>query len=194
MNKVTKKNKMINSKKEYKRYIKYEEENYKNSYPNFTKELKKILKFQKLYRKLEYYTNCKKGFLNKLIKKELQYRFDKKSIKYGFHIPINTIEEGLCIIHTGPIYINENSSIGKNFRIHPMTTIGKNIGRDQTSPKIGNNVWIGPGARLYGNIKIGDNTVIGTNSVVNKSFKGNVTIAGAPAKIINNKGYKDYFN
>ena len=191
---MSKKDKMINSKEEYKRYIKYEEENYKNSYPNFTKELKKILKFQKLYRKLEYYTNCKKGFLNKQIKKILQYRFDKKSLKYCFHIPINTIEEGLCIIHIGPIYINENASIGKNFRIHPMTTIGKNIGRNQTSPKIGNNVWIGPGARVYGNIKIGDNIVIGTNSVVNKSFKENVTIAGIPAKIINNKGYKDYFN
>ena len=42
---MSKKDKMINSKEEYKRYIKYEEENYKNSYPNFTKELKKILKY-----------------------------------------------------------------------------------------------------------------------------------------------------
>ena len=184
MNKVTKKNKMINSKKEYKRYIKYEEENYKNSYPNFTKELKKILKFQKLYRKLEYYTNCKKGFLNKLIKKELQYRFDKKSIKYGFHIPINTIEEGLCIIHTGPIYINENSSIGKNFRIHPMTTIGKNIGRDQTSPKIGNNVWIGAGAIILAGVKIGDNSVIGAGSVVTKSIPANVVAVGVPCRVL----------
>ena len=184
---------MIKSKQDYKRYIKYEEENYKNSYPNFTKELKKILKFQKLYRKLEYYTNCKKDLLSRIIKKILKYRFDKKSSEYCFHIPVNTIEEGLCIIHIGPIYINENVSIGKNFRIHPMTTIGKNIGRDQTSPKIGNNVWVGPGARIYGNIKIGDNVVVGTNSVVNKSFKDNVTVAGVPSKIINNKGYKDYF-
>ena len=184
---------MINNKQDYKRYIKYEEENYKDSYPNFTKELKKILKFQKLYRKLEYYTNCKKGLLNKIYTKLLNYKFDKKSIKYGFHIPINTIEEGLCIIHTGPIYINNNAKIGKNFRIHPMTTIGKNIGRNQAFPKIGNNVWVGPGARLYGDITIGDNTVVGTNSVVNKSFPNSVTIAGSPAKIINKKGYKEYF-
>ncbi|MBR3229850.1 MAG: serine acetyltransferase [Bacilli bacterium] len=184
---------MIKSKQDYKNYIKYEEKNYKKSYPNFNKELKKILKFQKLYRKLEYYTNCKKGIINNIVKKILQYKFEKKSLQYGFHIPINTIEKGLCIIHIGPIYINENSHIGENFRIHPMTTIGKNIGRNQASPKIGNNVWIGPGARLYGDINIGNNTVIGTNSVVNKSFPKNTTIAGAPAKIINNKGYKDYF-
>ena len=74
-----------------------------------------------------------------------------------------------------------------------MTTIGKNIGKSQVSPKIKDNVWIGPGARVYGDITIGNNTVIGTNSVVNKSFPDNVTIAGVPAKIINKKGYKDYF-
>lgn len=185
---------MIKNKEDYLRYIKIEEENYKYSYPNFTKELKNIVKFQKLYRKLEYYHNCKHSPLDKLIKKYLNYKFDKLSIKYGFHIPINTIEEGLCIVHTGPIYINQYAKIGKNLRIHPMTTIGKNIGKDQSSPKIGNNVWIGPGARIYGNITIGNDVVIGTNSVVNKSFNSNITIAGIPAKIINNKKYTDYFN
>ena len=74
-----------------------------------------------------------------------------------------------------------------------MTTIGKNIGTNQQSPIIGNNVWIGPGARIYGNIKIGNNVVIGANSVVNKTFPSNITIAGIPAKKINDKGYKDYF-
>ena len=73
-----------------------------------------------------------------------------------------------------------------------MTTIGKNIGRDNASPTIGDGVWVGPGARIIGDIEIGDNVVVGTNSVVNKSFPSNVTIAGAPAKIINKKGYRDY--
>ena len=68
-----------------------------------------------------------------------------------------------------------------------MTTIGKNIGNDNSSPTIGDGVWIGPGARVIGNIKIGNNVVIGTNSVVNKSFPSNVTIAGIPAKIIKKK-------
>ena len=63
-----------------------------------------------------------------------------------------------------------------------MTTIGKSIGTNQFSPILGNNIWIGPRVRIYGSIKIGSNTVIGTNSVVNKSFKGNCTIAGIPAK------------
>ena len=181
---------MIKSREDYKRYLKIEEENYRKSYPDFTKELKDILKYQKLYRKLEYYENCKKS---SIIKKYLKHKFDRLSNKYGFLIPINTIEEGLCIIHKGPIYINYHAKIGKYFRIHPMTTIGKNIGRDNSSPTIGDGVWIGPGARVFGNITIGDNVVVGTNSVVNKSFPSNVTIAGVPAKVINKKGYKDYF-
>ena len=181
---------MIQNKNDYKRYIKIEKDNYHESYPNLTKELKKIIKYQKLYRKLEYYTNCKKSFI---IKKYLNYKFDYLSTKYGFHIPINTIEEGLCLVHTGPIYINKHAHISKYARIHPMTTIGKNIGTNQQSPIIGNNVWIGPGARIYGNIKIGNNVVIGANSVVNKTFPSNITIAGIPAKKINDKGYKDYF-
>lgn len=185
---------MITDKKQYIDVLKYEKDNYYNSYPIFTRELKKILKYQKLLRKIEYYTNCRKDIVGKIYLKKLNIKFEKLSIKYGFHIPINTIDRGLCIIHTGPIYINDNCKIGKNFRIHPMTTIGKNIGRSMKSPKIGDNVWVGPGSRIYGDIELGDNVVVGTNSVVGNSFKGSVTIAGVPAKVISNKGYRDYFN
>lgn len=61
-----------------------------------------------------------------------------------------------------------------------------NIGEDINgkAPVIGNNVWIGPGAKLFGDITIGDNVMIGANSVVTKSFPDNVRIAGIPAKII----------
>lgn len=185
---------MINSKEDYKRYINYEEAKMRKSYPNFTSEHKKILKFLKLYRKYEYYYNCKK---NSIMTKILEYKYINLSLKYLINIPINTIEEGLCIIHLGPIYINNHSKIGKNLRIHPMTTIGKNLcwAKDEKNscPIIKDGVWIGPGARLYGNITVGSNSVIGANSVVNKSVCDNTTVAGVPAKIINKKGYTDYF-
>lgn len=184
---------MIKSKIDYENIINLEETNYRRSYPNFTNELKKILKFQKLYRKCEYYHNCRTDFFGVIYYRLLNYRFEYLSFKYCFHIPINVIDEGLCIIHIGPIYINEKCSIGKYFRIHPMTTIGKNIGSNMESPTIGDGVWVGPGARIYGDINIGDGSVIGTNSVVGKDVPSNVTVAGIPARIINDKGYKDYF-
>ena len=73
-----------------------------------------------------------------------------------------------------------------------MTTIASSLG-EKLAPNIKDGVWIGPGAKLYGNITIGSNVVIGANSVVNKSFSDNITVAGVPAKKINNKKYKDYF-
>ena len=49
---------------------------------------------------------------------------------------------------------------------------------------IGNCVWIGDKATILPNVNIGDNVIIGANSVVTKSFPSNVVIAGNPAKII----------
>lgn len=181
---------MIKNKKDYLRYLTYEENRMHESYSNFSKELKRILKYIKLYRKDEYYHNTNKP---KLITNIIDYKLEKLNIKYGFHIPINTIEEGLCIVHIGPIYINSNAKIGKNLRIHPMTTIGKGLSTDKC-PVIKDGVWIGPGSRIYGDITIGNNCVIGTNSVVNKDVPDDVTVAGAPAKIINHKKYQDYLD
>lgn len=181
---------MIKSKKEYKEYLKYEKNRYYKSYPHLTKEHKNIMKFLKIYRKKEYYYNCKK---NIFLKKIIDMKYDMLCEKYSIFIPINTIEKGLTIVHLGPIYINKNAKIGQDLRIHPMTTIAPKLG-SKKAPIIKKGVWIGPGARIYGNITIGDNIVIGANSVVNKSFESNITIAGIPAKKINSKKYLDYFH
>ncbi|MDM7919729.1 MAG: hypothetical protein QUS12_11250 [Methanosarcina sp.] len=54
---------------------------------------------------------------------------------------------------------------------------------------MGNNVYIGPGAKIFGDIEIADGIAIGANSVVNKSFtEPNIGIAWIPARKINNKG------
>ena len=56
-------------------------------------------------------------------------------------------------------------------------------------PRIGNNVYIGPGAVIDGDIEIADGIAIGANSFVNKSFtEPEITIAGCPAKEISDKG------
>ena len=53
------------------------------------------------------------------------------------------------------------------------------------SPRIGNNVYLGPGAKLYGPINIGDDCVVGANAVVTRSFpERGLTLAGVPAKVI----------
>ena len=144
-----------------------------------------IWNFQKLLRKLEYYKNTKKtGWLNKLIYNYLKFKYRKLSLKLSFTIPENVFGSGLCIVHYGTIVVNANARVGANCRIHVDTNIGASGGADK-APQIGDNVYIAPGAKIYGDIKIPKNTAIGANSVVNKSFKEEgMLIAGMPAKII----------
>lgn len=93
----------------------------------------------------------------------------------------STIGPGLKINHGGGTVIGARCSIGANCTIHQNCTLGdKNGGR----PKIGNNVTIYAGSMILGDITIGDNSIIGANSVVMESCPANSILVGSPAKII----------
>ena len=177
---------MIESKSDYKRYLKMDafscNVNIKKSFNN------ELFRYQKLMRKLEYYSNCKKDIISKILIIFMRIRYKRKSIKYGFSIPINTFGPGLNIMHRGTIVVNGNARIGENCKISADVNIGTQMGTRTETPTIRNNCYIGPGAKIFGKIKIGDNVAIGANAVVNKDFPDGVTIAGVPAKIVSNKG------
>lgn len=144
-----------------------------------------IWDFQCLLRKLEYYKNVKRdGLFNKLTYSYLKLKYKKLSVRLSFSIPENVFGPGLAIVHYGTIVVNRNARVGANCRIHVCTNIGASGGSDK-APQIGDNVYIGPGAKIFGDIRIPNNTVIGANAAVNKSFEEeNMLIAGVPAKII----------
>tara|TARA_B100000965_G_scaffold248503_1_gene208759 strand:- start:236 stop:754 length:519 start_codon:yes stop_codon:yes gene_type:complete len=151
-----------------------------------------IWRYQKSLRQLEYWLNCSHSLIGKIITAYLRISLRKKGRKLGFSIPPNTVGPGLAIAHAGTIVINSKAKIGSNCRLHVCVNIGADIRDGNLAPKIGNNCYIAPGVKMYGNIEIGDNVAIGANSVVNKSFDSNITIAGIPAKIISNNGRLDY--
>lgn len=87
-------------------------------------------------------------------------------------------------IYHGGIVINSNAIIGDNVKFHGNNCVGNN-GLNEKAPIIGNNVDIGFGAVIIGDIRLANNIIVGANSVVTKSFdEENVVIAGNPAKII----------
>ena len=144
-----------------------------------------IKKFMVLLRKSEYYYNSN-NLYNKIIYYLIQTRMSRLSTKLGFYIPINVFDKGLYIPHCGSIVVNPNTKCGKFCLLHNNVVIGHLNGK---APTIGNNVFIGPGAKIFGDIIIADNIWIGANSVVTKSFmEPNVVIAGIPAIKI---GYKE---
>lgn len=148
-----------------------------------------VINYIRLLRKVEYYMNCKSSYPSKIYFYFLLRELRKRQVKTGFIIEPNCFGAGLSVSHVGPIIVDTFARIGNNCRIHPCTVIGKFAGK---SPKIGNNVYIGPGAKLFGDIIIADGIAIGANSVVNKSFtEKNITIAGAPARKVSNKGTKE---
>jgi serine O-acetyltransferase len=146
-------------------------------------------RFQRLLRKIEYYTNCKRSPLHRAYLLFLLARFYWKSEKLGFTISPNTIGPGLCLAHRGNILISPYARIGENFRIHAMTSIGSEVRYGDKGAKIGNNVYVGPGAKMFGEVVIGDDVAIGANAVVTRSFEApHQTVAGVPARKVSDKG------
>ena len=99
-------------------------------------------------------------------------------IKYGFDISYRTqIGKGLYIGHFGNIVIHGDAVIGENCNISQGMTIGvSNYGEKKGVPTIGNHVFIGPNAGVFGNITIGNNVTIGANAVVTENIADGKTI------------------
>lgn len=175
---------MIKSKKDYKYYLECDRIALGKKYlkPKFVGD--EIWRFEIMMRKTEYYKNCSKTIIQKIYSKWLQYRYYKMRIKLGFSIPLNVFGPGLSIAHYGTIVVNGNAKVGKNCRIQECTTIGATNG-SKKAPILGDNIFIGSGARIIGDISIANDIAIGANAMVNKSFDTfGITIAGIPAKKI----------
>jgi serine O-acetyltransferase len=148
-----------------------------------------VWRFERYLRKVEYYRNCKKSVFWRPLIIILNYRFKLLSTRLGFFILPNVFGPGLSIGHPGTLIVNGVAKVGKNCRIHNCVYIATKAGFTDKAPTIGDNVYIGPGAKIFGDITIADGIAIGANAVVNQSFtEPNITIGGVPAKKISNKG------
>lgn len=116
--------------------------------------------------------------------------------KLGISIPPETsIGSGFYIGHFGGIVVSHRSVIGKNCNISHGVTLGKaNRGNNKGYPTLGDNIYIGPGAAIVGNVRIGNNVAIGANCVVTKNIPDNSVVAGVPGRVISQDGAVDYVN
>lgn len=105
--------------------------------------------------------------------------------------PGATIGKGLFIDHGMGVVIGETSIIGDNVLLYQGVTLGgTGLVQGKRHPTIGNNVVIGGGAKVLGNITIGDNSYIGANAVVIKDVPPNSTVVGVPGRITKQDGKK----
>lgn len=168
----------IQTRKDLKRFIDKDlEARGLRSLPRLYQIRKPIIHFTVLMRKVEYFQNTKKGYLSHLWTKFLQLRLKLLGAKLGFSIAPHTFGPGLYLVHWGSIVISGKARIGKNARVHSCINVAR-------SPLIGDNVYLGPGAVVFGDITIGDNVSIGANSVVTTSVPDNATVLGNPARVV----------
>lgn len=150
-------------------------------------------KFEIALRKLEYYSNTPSTPIKKIKKNYWRLKHRVLEVLCGFEIPINVFGKGLSIAHQGNIVVNPYARVGENCRIHVGVNIGTAAGPERLVPKIGNNVYIAPGVKIFGDIEIANGVAIGANAVVCKSFlEDDITIVGIPAKKISDKGSKGF--
>jgi serine O-acetyltransferase len=116
--------------------------------------------------------------------------------KFGIAIRHQTkIGSGFYIAHFMGIVVASNAVIGRNCNISQGVTIGKaNRGANRGFPTIGDNVYIGPGAKIAGGITVGDDVAIGSNCVVTKDVPPGAVYAGIPGKVISQEGSQGYIN
>jgi serine O-acetyltransferase len=115
--------------------------------------------------------------------------FRKVRNTYGIELPY-TVQLGRRVIieHQSGIVIHGECSIGDDCIIRQGVTIGNRyLDRPFDAPKLGNRVNVGAGAKIFGNVTIGDDANIGANAVVLSDIPPGKTAVGIPAKIINPK-------
>lgn len=155
------------------------------------KRIKNLIKFLlldnfRIKKYIKFITNKNKNLT--LLKKICSKRLRKK---YCIIIKHNTnIGNNLIIPHPQNIIVGLYCIIGDNCTIYQDVTIGQNRNK---YPTIGNNVIIYAGAKIIGDVHVGDNAIIGANAVVTKDVPPNAIVGGIPAKVIKYRSNDDEF-
>jgi serine O-acetyltransferase len=118
------------------------------------------------------------------------YLQSQSSRMFGVDIhPAAHFGKGIMLDHATGLVVGETASVGDNCSfLHAVTLGGSGKEKGDRHPKIGDNVLIGAGAKVLGNIKVGTCSRIAAGSVVLSDVPPNVTVAGVPAKIVGSAG------
>ncbi len=134
----------------------------------------------------QLYHKIAKFFYNKKHYVIARYLSERAKRKTGIEIhPGAIIGKNLFIDHGTGVIIGETTIIGDNVvMFHGVTLGGTGKEKGKRHPTIEDNVYIGCGAKILGNITIGKNAKIGANAVVLNDVEANATIVGIPGKTI----------
>jgi len=103
--------------------------------------------------------------------------------------PAARFGQGIMIDHATGFVVGETAVVGNNCSfLHAVTLGGSGKETGNRHPKIGENVLVGAGAKILGNITVGEGSRIAAGSVVLRNVPPHVTVAGVPAKVVGSAG------
>lgn len=114
--------------------------------------------------------------------------------RFCCELPYETeIGPGFYFGHVFGTIVNAQCRFGKNVNMSHAVTLGKIAkGPRAGAPVVGDNVYIGPGAKIIGGIQLSKGTTVGANAVITKDTPEDAVMVGIPAKILSLKGSGDY--
>ena len=135
-------------------------------------------------RLVEYYAQ-RNSPMSKVLCGIYKYILRHYSRKTGYQIPPGTCGFGLKILHWGTVIVNSHARLGRNVTLYPGCVIGQTeLGK---VPVVGDNVYIGLGAKVFGDVRVGNNVTIAPNAIVTKDVPDNAVVGGIPARVIKMK-------
>ena len=116
-------------------------------------------------------------------------KYSRWLLRYGAHIPLEARFAGPPVFPHGPsgIFVSQAAAIGRNCTLFHQVTIGSNTLKDSRgfgAPVIGDDVYIGCGAKIIGNVRIGNRVLIGANCVVTRDVPDDSTVVLPEARVL----------
>jgi serine O-acetyltransferase len=124
----------------------------------------------------------------------ISWHLHSMAIRFGMTIPMETaVGPGFYVGHFGGIVVHQEVRIGRDVNISQGVTLGlASRGPRFGCPTVGDRVYIGPGAKIFGNITIGSDAAIGANAVVTRDVEPGSVVVGMPARKISEEGSFGY--
>jgi serine O-acetyltransferase len=137
--------------------------------------------YQWLLRRCEYVTNCRPDIVGRAWSRILRYRLDRLGRALGFDVPLNVFGPGLVLHRPAAVRVHPGVRVGSHCSIAGDVVMSAG---PAGCPTIGDDVSIGSGARIVGNVSVGnDVTVLPHSSVVDSAPAGAV-LSGSPARVV----------
>lgn len=143
-----------------------------------------LYRYIRLLRYAEYHYNNRRNIVHKCMCGLYRRRKNILGRKLGIEMCETTFDTGLLIYHSGNIVVNGGSRIGKNCKLHGDNCVGNN-GITLDTPVLGDNIRLGVGAKVIGDVTLADNITVAAGAVVIHScLIPGAVLAGVPAKCV----------